>query len=680
MTKVPHRHYCDIEWITIENKNVHINTKKNNRTDMGQSQSTNVMKNTTDIMSDAVTNIVANQYAKGGQSQIMDVENVEGDVNISGSVQSQNITISMDGVAKQMSNIQTQQNITQALSQAAAASTSGISLFNASNADNEMDNYMTVSMKIAANLSQICGAGSGQDQKIVVKNVTHDVNLRNNTQEQTSAVVAKCIQDATAINKSLQTVEQDISQSAVAKTVGIDPAWIMLMAFLILLAPFIGAAIFGASVGVYFIGLACMIGGGVLIWLWSQQKTEYDMYGIGFSTLIKNDLQCDMSPYLPVNAPILETVNMSAVSSASQPGSSSSTFGVSSSASAGVSSNTFGVSSSASAGVSSSASVVTSGTNVSELNRIAKACTNDDKCCAIDWDTSTSPPSVTYYTSDKYDFKPCPNVTTQKLADQHKSFAEKPQLFISDLGVDVKPQITSGQPNDVFINTSDGTFYWKQKKDTDYDWIPMENIDKKVTPPFHDVTFPGWVSGISVYKGTSTPAKTLGSNNDLFINTDNPIYWEIMKKVNGNWVALKSDDVGPSGGTKLTSSYAEDQTAAFPGFRAHIPRSEDYNWSGFKVKKPRDNLFLYLGISLIGFGFILTLIILGRRSYQNKQDQLRQQQMRYNQEIELARIGKQAGQYVNPDRFANQYQGQMSQSTPSGTPPGTFAKLPQKTQ
>ena len=199
---------------------------------MGNADSTNSITMTENVMSNTVSDIISNQTASSDQVQVISVAGGTGPVNISGNSQNQQVSVNMTGVAKQMSKIQTQQKIAQKLSQIAASSVSGINLDNNSNSDNSINDYLNVSMNVASNLSQICAAKNNQTQVISVNFQDGAVKIDDNQQKQVGTVVAKCIQDASSTNKSLQSVTTTLDQSAKSKTVGID-IWAIIIFYLL---------------------------------------------------------------------------------------------------------------------------------------------------------------------------------------------------------------------------------------------------------------------------------------------------------------------------------------------------------------------------------------------------------------------------------------------------------------
>src|SRR5689334_8284164 len=106
---------------------------------MGNAKSSNVANITSNIVSQEISNEMSKTKLSTDQSQMISVVGGQGNVDISGNTQRMQMTVNMDAVAKQLSTQKSQQSIVQKLSQAAAASTSGLNLFNNAGTDNTMN-------------------------------------------------------------------------------------------------------------------------------------------------------------------------------------------------------------------------------------------------------------------------------------------------------------------------------------------------------------------------------------------------------------------------------------------------------------------------------------------------------------------------------------------------------------
>ena len=274
---------------------------------MGNSSGTNTIDMTTEVLSKVATKMLATQQINAAQNQVIDIEGGNGDVNISGNDQIMQSHLNLSGMAKMMTTQTAQQEIVQKLSQAAAASTSGINLGNSSNANNDINDLMNVTLDVSTSIGQICTNNSIQSQTIEVKNRNGNVQVTDNTQTEIQQVLATCVMDATSTQTTVQKASEDLSQTATAKTVGFDFTELIILLLLLLLAPLIavGAPLaLGASTAagilMKFLGpLMFLTGIGFILYyefvLLAQNKTF--IQGTQFSTLIANDPTCGAIPF-----------------------------------------------------------------------------------------------------------------------------------------------------------------------------------------------------------------------------------------------------------------------------------------------------------------------------------------------------------------------------------------------
>jgi len=524
---------------------------------MGNAKSSNVANITSDIVSQEISNEMSKTKLSTDQSQMISVVGGQGNVDISGNTQRMQMTVNMDAVAKQLSTQKSQQSIVQKLSQAAAASTSGLNLFNNAKTDNTMNEVLNASMTVASNLDQICAASNNQNQTIAVDQRDGYVDIHGNVQSEMANVVSKCIQNATATNSSLQQATTDLSETASSSVVGLSLWEIIVLALVGLLAfvlpPLIAvdtAATEGIKVFTSLMGPLMVAGGVVSIWWWTKHKgsTENTMTATEFSTLISNDPACAAVPYVPVQSPSFA------------PGD-------------------------------------------NPLNTAGAVCLGDPKCKAFDWNTSVNPPVVTYYSS--VDQVPCPNVGTQ---DLQKAGIDLVSDATFNQGA-TDPTMTvpaSTNRGDVYLNNATGTLWWKVNPDqTKNQWVNVTTGQ----------TFPGWTKTAAVVTGTqATPQNSMGKDGDLYINVSDPTDWEVWKRYSGSYGPLNSADagnlkVGTNGGTTLTVSYATTNELVFPGRHGNTKPAQNYNWSAYVVVQNQTTYFwLVVGI-LLCFGGVAIILL-----------------------------------------------------------------------
>jgi hypothetical protein len=536
---------------------------------MGSSKSTNVANITSNIVSNEISNELSKVDLKGGQSQMISVVGGTGDVKIDGNVQRMQMTVDMTAVAKQMSSQTSQQSIVQQLSQAAAASTSGLNLFNSSDTDNTMNDVLNASMNVASNLAQICSASSNQSQVITVDQRDGKVDISGNIQEEMASVVGKCIQNAAASNKSLQEASQELSQTSSSKTVGLsiaDLIILLIVGMLVTIGPIVIPMVAGVSGGITVVtalmGPILLVCGIVSIWWWSKHRTDIKktMTATQFSTLISQDPTCGAQVYTPV-------------------------------------------------GLNSPSAPPSSG---NPLNDAGSICLNDPKCKAFDWDTSVNPPKVVYYSS--VSVTPCPNVKVQDLQKAGIDLVAAASFYQGSSDPN-KTVPTGAKAGDVYLNNSSGRWFWRVQTDsTQNPWIDITDGQY----------FPGWSSGATLVAGEmTTPQNSIGKDNDLYINTTDPNSWELWKRYSGKYGPLNSTDAGkltngPNGGTLLTIPYAQNNNMSFPGRHGVTKPAENYNWSAYVVTQDTSSYFwLILGIFLC-FGGVAIICLKLYEWYKSK--------------------------------------------------------------
>lgn len=530
---------------------------------MGNAKSSNTMNVTENVMSSTVSNIIANQTASASQTQIISVVGGTGPVEQSRNKLNQKVQVNLEGVASQMSSVKTQQDIAQKLSQAAASSTSGVNLFNNSKSNNTLNDYLNVSMNVASNLSQICASKSNQTQVIEVDYHDGSVTQDDNFQTQVGNVVAKCIQDASATTASLQKVSTSMDQLATAKTVGVDIWAIVILILVIVLAPVLAVVIpvvVGANVmenaAVKFMGPICMMAGiFMIIWgklkMWkSPTPVTPTIKGQQFSTLIKHDPTCAASAYTPQSP--------SPSSSSGDP-----------------------------------------------LSDAAGVCLADSSCQGLDWDTSTTPPTLTYY--NKLDANPCTGVGAQILVDVNISLVGNSTTTVDlTTAPGTIPSTLGGNNGDVYILNTSGKAFWRitDSGDTvDAAWQDIGQVPGAET---------NWKPG-TIRAQLSGPTDSVGSDNDIWIDTTDPLKVEVWQRVSGKYAPAGSGSTGPNGGAIWVPGYATTNLMSFPGRHGKVKPPTAYNWSGYRktTSDPVNNTPAWLmiggGIGLLVFGLFMTI-------------------------------------------------------------------------
>ena len=530
----------------------------------GQASTTNTINMSTDVLSKVATSMLATQQINSGQDQVIDIEGGNGNVDISNNDQVMQSHLNLTGLSKMMATQTAQQQVVQQLSQAAASSTSGVNLGNSSNANNDINDMMNVTLDVSTKIGQICTTNSMQSQTIEVKNHNGNVEVTGNTQSEIQNVIANCVMNATSTQVTLQKASADLTQTAIAKTVGFDFTELIILLLLLLLAPLImvGAPLaLGASTAagiiMKFMGPIMFLSGiGVLLWyefmILPMNKTF--MQGTQFSTLIANDPTCGAVPFdiagMPPAAP---PSSGSAPSSGPEP------------------------------------------LSANQLTTASNLCLANSDCMGLDWDANLA--RVTFYKGMTGTVKDvCPGV--KQVNASNLNFVHNSILYLRS-GVD--PTVvnavdtvsgakfhdtTQFLKTDVVLDTASGQAYWKMSDDVEPQWQGIGQL-------------PLWKAGATITQRTGVPDDTVGTTGSIWIDTQ-PLSWTIYVRDGKTYHA-------DEGGTVWTPDYATQQSLSFPGRNAMMKSPENYNWSGYKIHQTVSQYMLILGIVLVVLGTFLTI-------------------------------------------------------------------------
>ena len=268
---------------------------------MGAAVSNNTTDSVVDAIASVTTEVSNDAKANTYQRQSISVGDAWGDVDISGNKFSQESTVSVSAALKSLVSQSMQQKLAAELSQKAKASISGLNLGNVSVANNDVNQYMTSSMKISTNISQTCGAAASQDQNISIGTANNVKVTGNDFRQQASATVS-CIQDTVSNNAGLQDLSAKISQSAESKTTGLSLMGIMgilLAVACVLIAIPLGLAGVGKSIVKGLLGAIIFIlpagvtaAGGYLVYRYGPITKPVVTSNL-FSTLIGSTPGCE---------------------------------------------------------------------------------------------------------------------------------------------------------------------------------------------------------------------------------------------------------------------------------------------------------------------------------------------------------------------------------------------------
>lgn len=189
---------------------------------MGSTSSKNVSNTTLQAITKVASNIIQDNITSNVQSEIISISNTAGNVIISGNKMFQKININMESLLNAMISQNAQQELSQELTQAAKSLISGVNLFNFSDAENIIQEYLNTTIEIITSVNQKCHSDQNQKEEILVEKTTGDVYITDTIMEQVSDIFQKCLSYVISSNSSIQDIQSKISQSASSETKGIN--------------------------------------------------------------------------------------------------------------------------------------------------------------------------------------------------------------------------------------------------------------------------------------------------------------------------------------------------------------------------------------------------------------------------------------------------------------------------
>lgn len=189
---------------------------------MGSSISQNINDTIVNTMSEVSTDIIQNSVITQNSSQIISIEDIDGNVHIDGNILTQKANINMKTLMNTLLEEESQQKLAHNLSQKAKSMVSDLNLAQLSITSNRINSILTATLKIVHNINQTCENLSNQTQQITIKRASGDVYIQNNVLSQMTDIFQSCINDAISSNKIIQDVATEIKQESTSKTSGIS--------------------------------------------------------------------------------------------------------------------------------------------------------------------------------------------------------------------------------------------------------------------------------------------------------------------------------------------------------------------------------------------------------------------------------------------------------------------------
>ena len=205
---------------------------------MGNAQTTNTINNISNILTTETVNNIQKQSGKQIQSQgiIVQGNDVDGKLVISGNRMSESGTITMKSLLKATQNQQAQQEIMQKLSQLAESTNKQLNLLQNAESSNNLNNVINATIKVASNTLQSCASMQTQQQNILVEqNQAKELLITDNGFQQIIQAFSQCIENSSSMQTTTQSLSTTLEQTAKATNSGVSPWALVALAFIGLL-------------------------------------------------------------------------------------------------------------------------------------------------------------------------------------------------------------------------------------------------------------------------------------------------------------------------------------------------------------------------------------------------------------------------------------------------------------
>jgi hypothetical protein len=270
-------------------KTVETNHFLKNNQQMGAAVSTNIAKTSADVITKVTNNVVENLITNLTSQEIIQIENVTGNVDIENINQTASATVNMTALYDALANTDVKENLSLEMAQAAKALVKDINFGNISDATNDVEAVISSTIDIASNLQQLCNANINETQTIQVNKVNGNVVVNGINQSTVSAAVSSCALKAISNSTAVNELQAKISQKSEATTAGVSIWGIVAMIGIILvgallvfggpvIAPLLVAGKKPIIFGVIFCVISLIF---FLIWgLWTKRDVATTLWAI----------------------------------------------------------------------------------------------------------------------------------------------------------------------------------------------------------------------------------------------------------------------------------------------------------------------------------------------------------------------------------------------------------------
>jgi len=192
---------------------------------MGTTASKSTAETLNDIAVEAVQRTVQNCTTTASQDQIMQVDYVVGNVDISGSTFTQGMTVDMQCMMSDTKQSEISNTLTNTIKQFADATSKGL-LVPPGGTEAETINDITNRIKTGLTQESIQNSMTAvsQSQKIQFGFIGKNFTAKNVSMTQTMDVIAKSIVQTSAVQSIINKVANDIDQSSTSESTGAETA------------------------------------------------------------------------------------------------------------------------------------------------------------------------------------------------------------------------------------------------------------------------------------------------------------------------------------------------------------------------------------------------------------------------------------------------------------------------
>lgn len=251
---------------------------------MGGAISKNAVTASLDAVTKTVTNIIDQTTVSSQQGQGIIISGNTGGVTVGNITQQETLTVNTSALLNAMSTSSAQQDMVNNLSQTAKAVVSGINFGQYSDAENTASAFLKESIDIATNITNTCQTSMGQTQTIVITDNTGPTVVGSIVQSQVAGMFSSCVEKAVSNADAVQKMQNTLTQSATAKSEGLDFWGIVAIIALVILGIVGPITLVGSSLIKYFYVLLIIVGIAMIViyFVWQPTNLLVTPYSAGF--------------------------------------------------------------------------------------------------------------------------------------------------------------------------------------------------------------------------------------------------------------------------------------------------------------------------------------------------------------------------------------------------------------